>query len=304
MIDRKKLKYIMKDRTNDECAKHLGVSKRTIARWLNSFGLRYQELKHSNFPKEFSQEQTNFLTASMLGDGSIDKQGRFKLKMKSDKKEYVDWSRQLLSPMSRKLQNEDGVRNGIITKSTYFCTSNYLLFKDLRSVWYPSDYKKVPENIEINQMTLSHWFIQNGCNIWQKKNAQFITHCFDANSVDLLVCKINKIGFRSTIQKNKKGKFTINIGAREYFEFIEFINKHNCFDCFSYKFDTSKCKKNILNGGAYKLNFQKAEQIRNIYKNLNCTQKYLAEKFNVTQSAIGKVLNNISYQRESNGFKK
>ena len=46
-----------------------------------------------------------------------------------------------------------------------------------------------------------------------------------------------------------------------------------------------------------KLNLQKANEIRNLYK-LGWTQQKLAERFNVTQAMICRIINNIAYHQQ------
>lgn len=304
MIKREELKTIMCFRTNKQAARFLGVSERTVARWIKFYDLTYEEMKHADCPKKFSNLQRDFILGSLLGDGHIDKYGRFKFKMKESSKEYVNWSRLLLKPMSRDLKLEKIFRNGKTNKAVSYCTINYSLFKSLRKLWYNDGVKMIPHGFDLNTNVILHWYLQDGCNIWQKKTIQFATHSFCLKDVEFLVSLLKKRNIESTIQKNRKGQFIINIGAKFYFDFFNLFKRNQLsFNCFAYKFDTSKCKQGLPNFGAGKLNFQKAEQIRFIYQELNCTQKSLAEKFGVTQVTIGKIINNISYKRILNGIK-
>jgi hypothetical protein len=296
MITKEKLKSIMELKTNKEAAICLNVSERTIARWIKFYNLTYEELKYSTYPKIFFKCQSDFIHGSLLGDGHIDSYGRFKFKMKQSSEEYVNWSMLLLKPMSRDLKYEENLRRGKICKAVSYCTINYSLFKSLRNLWYSEGIKFIPNNFELNDEILFHWYLQDGCNLWQKKSIQFATHSFTLNDVEFLSYLLEKFNIKTTIQKNRKNQFTINIGARFYFDFLELLKEKSKFNCFSYKFDVSKCKKTMPNFGARKLNLKKAREIRHIFQNTNCTQKYLAKKFDVTQTAIGRILNNIVYK--------
>lgn len=65
----------------------------------------------------------------------------------------------------------------------------------------------------------------------------------------------------------------------------------------------SKLKLNKCPGwGPGKLNLEKAREIRHLYENNSLTQSAIAKIYGVSQAAIGRIINNISYPEKNVGI--
>lgn len=303
---RQYLTEVMKDKTNKEAAVFFGCSLRTIVKWLNDYNLNYHDLKHPNY--KLNDHQSEFLTACMLGDGTIKKEGRFRLKMKKAVKEYVLYARDVLSPFSREIKEKivpKLYRSGnkikkVLTDTEYceschFYTITHPILKEWRQMWYRNNIKIIP-SLKLTPYIVAHWIIQDGTNSQSKKTISIATNSFTDEEVYYLIELLKKdLSIQANLQRssNKKQPM-INIGARQYYPCMEVINPHVTFDCFQYKIDTSKCPKTKPGYGACKLNYSKANEIRRLYDE-GWTQQKIADKYDVTQGAIGAVVNNKTY---------
>jgi len=287
---REELKTFMIDKTNQEAASHFKVSVRTIVRLIKSYGLNYEEMKYGNYPL-INEKQKELLIASLLGDGGLEKGGRFKLgqTMIGDKKEYVDWLQKELSPYSKEVYK--------CGPSFRFYTITHSVFKDLRQKWYPAGKKIIPKDIVLSPQILAHWHVQDGTNNQAKKSLILATDCFTKSDTKFLQSRILvDLGLRTTLQMKHGIYPKINIGAYEYQKAIDLISPYIDWRCFDYKVDTAKVKlKNNKNSGACKLNKQSARQIRALFSNKGVKIENLAKRFGVTIKSIYNVLNNETY---------
>lgn len=291
----------MKDHTNAEAAEHFGVCVKTICRKLNKLGFRYEDLKHGDCPKVLSKLQDDLMTACLLGDGSVEKQGRFRLKMKCGSMEYVDYVRNIILPFSRRMQIEINKpmiicgRHTVPENAAFFCTITHSIFKELRNKWYPNNKKIIPSGLVLNPTILAHWFLQDGCNCHWKKSVTISTQFFTDIEVELLSSYLNDhIGIKSTVQYSQGP--IINIGARQYIDFMNTVAPHCNFKCFSYKTDTSLAPMTKVGYGAGKLNKKQACEIRKLYYSGKYTQKYLANQYGVTQTLVSRIVHNVVHK--------
>jgi len=227
---KQKLKNFMKDKTNKQAANYFKISERTIARLIKKYNLNYEEMKYGSY-LPFNLEQKELMVASLLGDGCIEKTGRFKLgqTLVGSKKEYVTWVHDKFSPYSKRVYKDD--------QSFRFYTVTHSIFKNLRKKWYPDGKKIIPRDIVITPYILAHWHIQDGSNNQGKKSIRISTDCFTKNDVNFLRYRIFKDLKVNTTLNTKLGKYSqIHIGAYEYFRVIDLIQPYITFNCFKYFF--------------------------------------------------------------------
>lgn len=291
----------MKDKSNKEAADYYKLSIRTIVRLLKKYNLNYYNMKYN--VDKLTEQQEEFVIASMLGDGMMHKSGRFRLKMKSACKEYTEYARKLLLPFSTsKLTEEKSNKpihingkffipkedNGFTYASTMY-TNTHPIFKEYRRKWYPNNKKHVPSDIKITPYILAHWFIQDGCNCYQKKTIVLCTDCFPLNEAELLVNKIKELGIECHVYKKR-----ISIGAREYMKFIELVKPYITFECYQYKVDTSKVKETRPNYGT-KLNLEKANEIRRLVAD-GMNKKEVAKMYGVGIVTINRIIKRVTHK--------
>ena len=102
--------------------------------------------------------------------------------------------------------------------------------------WYPpsNNYKKlVPRNIQINETVLLHWFLDDGCSSWRKREGKmtkqvilvFCSESFIKEDQEWLCNKINKeFNLNATLIKTTKGSgWRIKIPQSKVEEFFDII---------------------------------------------------------------------------------
>jgi len=305
---KKELIEVMFDKTNLEAAKYFNVSKSTIVRWLSFYNLNYYDLKYPNIPKEPNKEQYDLIISCLLGDGTLDKRGRFKLKLKKESESYLLEVYNSLKPFTvsnivydkqkcptrikGKVDYSDKNWNGKWTECCYFYTPGFSFLKELRKKWYPKNKKIVPKDLSLNLEMIGHWYMQDGCNNQSKKTITFHTNCFSEKEVNFLIDQFPCVKPEKSFSNNYP---IIRFGARKYYNFINLIKPY-VSDCFDYKIDTSKCIKTKKGYGACKLNMDKANKIRVLYATDKYTQQKLGKMFGVSQPLIGRIINNKVYK--------
>tara|TARA_Y100000034_G_scaffold8039_2_gene8777 strand:- start:490 stop:1413 length:924 start_codon:yes stop_codon:yes gene_type:complete len=291
-IDIEKLTEFMRTHTNREAAKHFGVSQRTISRRLKKHGLTSSILKFGD--TTLSEFQKDIIVGSLLGDAHIEK-SRFKIGQAFRRKEYVEWIFENLNPFSKNMY-EDKAKLGEKTYKFYrMYTSHHEIFRKIRDKWY-SDVKNVPLDLKLNDNIFLHWIMQDGTNNQSKKSFRISTNGFQEKEVNFLISILKRDLKIGATRNTEKGKPTIHIGAREYFKVVDILKPKMIWDCFDYKVDTSKIKiKSNEKLGAYKLNYEAAQEIRRLY-NKDFTMKKIADLFDVTISTISNIVNNNSYK--------
>jgi hypothetical protein len=287
---KQELLEIKRTRTNKEAANYLGVSSRTVVRWLSDYDLDYYQTRYPDC-KHFSDEQQEFLTACMLGAGILDKHGRFKLKMKRAVKEYVCESHALLAPFSNycKVVDDKGTRKGKKFLSSYFVIPAFPMLKRWETVWYKNREKIVPHDLVLTPKIIAHWFVQDGHNASRNRGITIATQCFPRKDVEFLLDQLNSYELNWSRLTNN----TLRLSCRSYFDFLDLVEPHIPYQCFQYKLKRGPRPRHC---GAGILNMQKAQEIRRLYKS-GKKRKDLAKKFACTTVTIGRVVNNIIYKR-------
>lgn len=292
-ISKEELFDYLKCHTNKEAAAYFDRSCKTIQSLRNKYGLSAEKVKYGHY-SELTEQQKNFLIASMLGDGTIDKKcQRFKIGQAICRKEYVEWAYDILKPYSLDVKDFHDKY-----PSTRMRTCAHSVFGDLRKKWY-EDKKIIPKDLKLNSEILAHWYLQDGYNNQKKKSVRMSTHAFTTEEVVFLIERL-KIDFDIFSTLNyAKNKPTIHIGARSYIDMLNIVRSYITFNCFQYKLDTSKVKKNKVNMIGSKLNMEKAKQIRLLF-NHGVQILELASLYQVCEKSIYNILNNKTYWVDNN----
>jgi len=100
--------------------------------------------------------------------------------------------------------------------------------------WYPDGIKIVPRDLELTPLVCLHWYIGDGClETNHKTKQQYIelhTQGFNESNIDLLVQKLNDLGFiarKAKAKLNKLGHMTykITISSKSMTKFLKYIGK-------------------------------------------------------------------------------
>jgi hypothetical protein len=141
-----------------------------------------------------SYEVLNILIGSLLGDGSIEKDGngyRFSFYQKGDHIEYITWLHKKLFYLGYCKKDIPIIQTRIINgKLQYYCrfrTFTYSSFDWIYNGFYPKNKKCIPIWIDkyINPISLALWIMDDGG--WIKnRGIKLSTNCFKLNDVKRL----------------------------------------------------------------------------------------------------------------------
>jgi hypothetical protein len=270
-------------------------------------------MKYPEVPKYPNEKQKELIFASLLGDASLDRFGRLKMKLKKTSEEYLLEVKTELHPFTTneimyevshkptrvkgKISNNIEDWNGEWCEACLFYTPGFPYFKSLRKKWYPKGKKIVPRDLKVTPYILGHWFCQDGHNSQPRKSCILCTNSFTKNDVDFLIDEIELVTKIKPTIAYHKNKPIISFGARQYHDFLEIIKPHITAKCFQYKVDTSKVVETKKGYGASKLSMEKAVKIRSLYATGEYSQQKIGDMFGVSQAAIGRVVNNVTYKQ-------
>lgn len=314
-MNRDDLIELIKFKNIKEIADIFKVSRATVGRWILKCNLSCKKIR---YPIDFLNiYQSDVITGCLLGDGHIHKHDpkthqypMFQFGQKENRKQYVQYVRDVLLPLShdlilnkdKKVIRIDGKIIHVDNDFHYswrFATTHHEIFEKLREKWYPKGVKIVPRDLILNETILSHWYMDDGNNNQFKKEITFSTCSFILEDVEFLKFVLNRdYKFNPTITINNRNQPILHIGAREYFSFVDIVKEYvSKFECFKYKVDTSLVKETKLGYGASKLSMEKAKEIRKLYNTGNYTYEELAKMYGVIGTSIGNVINNKTYKK-------
>jgi len=120
---------------------------------------------HGNTVGSLSTIQHAILIGSMLGDGTLRKQGTranalFEVNHSFTFKEYVDWKYQHFCDL---VITPPKARKGRGRRVAYrFTTRSVPIFTHYHSLFYKNGKKKIPMNLKLDPMILAVWFMDDG----------------------------------------------------------------------------------------------------------------------------------------------
>ena len=185
--------------------------------------------------KTIDEKIYEFLTGTLLGDGSIEK-GKNKQNARyvegGKNQKYLEWKYNFLSEYFPCNFQERLSAPHTTTKKQYqgwwLRTKVHPALTDLHSQWYVEQKKIVPKNLVLQYMTefaLIIWFCDDGCST---ESIRFYTLSFTESEViflaDLLRCRF---ALDSTILKNKNHQYFIRLTANAKHKIREIVSAHN-----------------------------------------------------------------------------
>lgn len=152
-------------KTTYQIAEMEGVNPETIRKWMIKFDLKRREANVINYSTQ-TEELIDFMTGSMLGDGSISwgHEGvSAYYAISSSHREYLLYINDKLKKLGLELRGHiDLIHKG---KYQYWqlCTKYYRgALPALRQIWYPSGKKSLPKNIELTKESLLMFYLEDG----------------------------------------------------------------------------------------------------------------------------------------------
>jgi hypothetical protein len=149
-------------------------------------------------PLNFTVEQQDIITGSLLGDGGIFKYKEthnpyFAILRKAEDDKYLIWEYEKLKDFCMsgpKYHNIFDKRTNKIYKNVRFITRRSKLFDDYYNLWYPNKIKIVPKTLQLTPLSLAIWFCDDGTicssNVPWRMRIKLSTHGFDYDSVEFL----------------------------------------------------------------------------------------------------------------------
>jgi hypothetical protein len=197
-----------------------------------------------------SSEEEQILNGSLLGDGSLYLNNRYKSKSRSacfkyasSQGEHVEFVWGIL----KNLITTEKYKNGPIridqfdkrTQKTYvrniFITQSNITFFEWYQKWYLKGKKIVPYSLNLTPLTCLLWYIGDGNLDKRSQHIRLCTNGFDENHVDFLVQELNDLTFESYKQRYYD-QYVIVIPRKKVKQFLHYIGPCPIV-CYQYKWD-------------------------------------------------------------------
>lgn len=187
----KAIKLLEDGQTYEEIAKYMGCSIVVVKRRFRELGLTncQDHAKHYEYwDVELSHSQKQLIIGSVLGDGTIARQGAYSCSHSTKQADYHKHKRGALASIHsgkfqhaiHKAQGADGECH----ESLHFTTGCNKFCAELRRIYYPQGKKIFPYTFLMEQMTaeaLAYWYMDDGTACWDDRyksgssGAQIIT---------------------------------------------------------------------------------------------------------------------------------
>jgi len=152
-----------------------------------------------------TQYQKSLIIGTILGDGYLRiipgrKNAFLEINHSFSQKQYTDWK-------FEKLQNicisKPKIRKGNVNRIAYrFYTKQYPELTEFYNRFYKNGYKIVPDNLKLDAVALSMWFMDDGSRCGNS-NFYLNTQQFNKNHQIKLLDYLEKIGLRANLNKDK-----------------------------------------------------------------------------------------------------
>lgn len=150
----------------------------------------------------------------LLGDGSIDANGRLTLVQCISHKQWVDQIKQQLTDLGVVYSDYSFKFKGYTTirgkqynqqRSCGLRTHVIPFFKEQRLRWYPGGIKHVPLDVVLTPQSVSHWYAGDGTVGCKGYHAKFCTDGFSTIETQFLIKKLSEVfGWRPIPEKRNR----------------------------------------------------------------------------------------------------
>lgn len=243
-IDKKWLENQYQIKSTYEIARDEGVDPTTIQKQLKRFGLnRGHPNKINNL--EITPELVDFMTGSMLGDGSLvwgSKDTSAYYSLASSHKEYLVYTEKILNGMNIQLRGSIALsRRG--KYEWWHMHSKYYrgALPILRTAWYPDEKKMLLEGAKLNPKSLKTFYLDDGSYVVTRhiRNVSLAMNGFSIGDTKTIRDQIaDMLRTENVYARNNKSGPTIEITKRSIIEdFFDLIGPcpHELENVFGYK---------------------------------------------------------------------
>lgn len=267
-----------------------------------------------------TERQKNVIVGSLLGDANLyhnhqcpqQNWGFAKLQSKIDingfdKISYVNWHVMELHPYSLGICKRMSNLHGKKFPGYKYYTHAHPVFTELSKQWYKRDgngnlifnkygkiIKIVPSDIKLTPLALCVWYIDDGYNCQKDANVTLCTNGFTVDECEFLRERLDQdLNIKHTAIQYDRGKPTIFIGRKSYFEFIDIVKPCVTWDCYSYKMATDGYTKTSNVGKDHPMSKLTDRSVCDIFtmRDRGMMNKDIANVLGVSASAIAVVLN-------------
>jgi hypothetical protein len=235
--------YIRRHKTSKEIGEILGLSSRTVCKYLKKYGIeinRNQRKFEKIKGKEFTQEQRDIIIGTLLGDGSISKHGRTGHRLSishcAEQKNLVLWKKKHLFPFIGKLMYSFDKRDN----SLMWTIRSYVHkeFDYYYNLFYHNGKKEITEILEqfITPLSLAVWYFDDGS--LNKVSAKLSTEGFTEKENHILQeILMRKFNIEAKVRKaihNEKEYFYLAFNKADTQKFLQLTECYK-IKCMEYK---------------------------------------------------------------------
>ena len=193
--------------------------------------------------RKLSQYQKEILLGLILGDGTLEKNGknvRLRVEHGIKQKDYLWWKYEKLKEFTKSPPRMVKVRDKRTGKENikwHFSTVCLPELNEYREKFYKKDRKKVPKDIEkylVSPLSLAVWFMDDGYKRNDCQAFRFNTDCFPLSD-QYLLRKCLKRNFNLSVRIHKKNNaWNLYIPASESEKLVKLVKPY-LHASFSYK---------------------------------------------------------------------
>jgi hypothetical protein len=152
-----------------------------------------------------SQLQKSLIIGTILGDGYLRiiigrKNAILEINHSFKSKDYVDWKYSILKNITVSSPKKRKTNKGRIAYRFY--TKQLVELTELYSIFYKDNKKIVPNNLVLNDIILSVWYMDDGSKCGNS-NFYFNTQQYSVNDQNILLKKLNRLGIDARLNKDK-----------------------------------------------------------------------------------------------------
>lgn len=204
----------------------------------------------------FTDRQYSIIVGSLLGDGSISKQSSgscYFSKCQTERRiQYLNWHYDELKPYSSSVNSYDNYAKGKKYRKSNFITCVHEDFKTLRNKWYPETKKIVPNDLQLDPLSIAIWFFDDGSNEKHARLCKFATYCFSKEDCEFLCQQL----FRFNIKAYVGDKNIIRVRTESYKNMVDLVKPYMIWPFFKHKIVYRDAEFNIMTDDVAKLVFE------------------------------------------------
>lgn len=250
----------------------------------------------SSMTNAFSFEQQAVIEGSLLGDGHLTKprgkgNSAFSKTQTARRREYLDWSHDLLGDYSSSVNEYDSWAKGKKYRKSKLICHALPVFTELRNKWYPDGIKIVPRDIVLSPLSIAIWFFDDGSNYVPNRQCKFATYSFTTEDCEVLCKQLMEHKINSYITP----KNIIQVRTSSYKTLVDLVRPYMIWDFFKHKIQYRDSELKFTTS-------DEANEMQKLYSG-GMKQTDIAEKLGKSLSVVSNVLRGkrkVSISKECN----